>query len=190
MIKKICQQCKKEFFVSLSKKTQKNCSFACGRIAFSKTQKGHKISERTKRKIGLSNKGKIRTKEQIENHIKKTKGRVFGYKYPKGNIPWNKNKKTGIIPKTAFRPGVYIGEKHYNWKGGITPIRVKIYRSKEYQNWRNFVFKRDDYTCLNCGTKGCYLEAHHIKRWIDYPKLRYEIDNGVTLCKSCHNLTK
>lgn len=30
------------------------------------------------------------------------------------------------------------------------------------------------------------LEAHHILRWVDFPKLRYEVNNGITLCHYHH----
>jgi len=79
------------------------------------------------------------------------------------------------------------GENHYNWKGGISPRDAT---SPEYKKWRLAVFTRDNFSCLNCGRVGGDLEAHHIYRWKDYPKLRFEINNGATLCKECHNLTK
>jgi 5-methylcytosine-specific restriction endonuclease McrA len=82
------------------------------------------------------------------------------------------------------------GEKCYNWKGGISPERKRLYFTEEYQKWRMDVFLRDNFTCQGCGVRGCYLEAHHIKEWCDYPELRFAIDNGVALCKDCHNLTK
>ena len=79
------------------------------------------------------------------------------------------------------------GKKHYCWKGGITRNRHFCSRP-EYKQWRMNVYLRDNFTCQYCGIKGVYLEAHHIKRWVDYPELRYDINNGVTLCKECHKL--
>ena len=56
----------------------------------------------------------------------------------------------------------------------------------EYKKWREGVFERDHYTCQNCYQKGGDLNAHHIKKFKDYPKLRYEKHNGITLCVPCH----
>lgn len=63
--------------------------------------------------------------------------------------------------------------------------------SYEYQVWRATVLLRDNYTCCRCGNKrdprrNVYLVAHHIKRWSIYPALRFDVDNGETLCNSCH----
>lgn len=38
----------------------------------------------------------------------------------------------------------------------------------------------------DCGSKKG-LEAHHIVRWADSPKLRFEPSNGITLCQECHS---
>ena len=56
----------------------------------------------------------------------------------------------------------------------------------EYKEWRKSVFKRDKYTCQDCGQKGGDLEAHHIHPFKKYPKKRYDINNGKTLCILCH----
>lgn len=32
------------------------------------------------------------------------------------------------------------------------------------------------------------LEAHHIIRWSTHPKLRYEVNNGISLCAFHHPL--
>ena len=62
--------------------------------------------------------------------------------------------------------------------------------SKEAIQWRKTVFERDDYTCQECHTRGSYLEADHIKPFAYFPELRYELSNGRTLCRPCHDKTK
>jgi hypothetical protein len=85
------------------------------------------------------------------------------------------------------------GEKSHFWTGGKTK-KSKLMRTRaEYTDWRNAVFQRDDYTCQRCGIKSgngfkVYLHAHHIKPMSEYPELRLNIDNGITLCKDCHLL--
>lgn len=94
----------------------------------------------------------------------------------KGTTPWNKGKKCDY----------QRGEKHYAWKGGMGTERHRLMGNFEYINWRNEVFERDDYTCQKCNKKGIYIMAHHIKPWSEFRELRYDINNGITLCKECH----
>lgn len=69
-----------------------------------------------------------------------------------------------------------------------------VYRGKEhlkdwnYKNWRKRVFERDGYKCRCCDSKGKNgsLRAHHLDGWHDNVDLRYDIDNGITLCFDCH----
>jgi hypothetical protein len=79
------------------------------------------------------------------------------------------------------------GDKAYQWKGGITEENHRLRSSLEYRLWRESVFERDDYTCLNCNIRGGRLNADHIKPWSLYPELRFAIDNGRTLCEDCHS---
>ena len=143
---------------------------------------GIKTTKETKSKISLALKGKKAYKMTDEIKNKMSEGH-------KGKIPWNEKKKTPIDVRrkqSEARIGRFAGKDHWNWKDGITPFRIKFWHSKEYQEWRNKVFQRDNFTCQICGTRGGKLEAHHLLRFVDYPKLRLEISNGITLCKKCH----
>jgi len=114
-------------------------------------------------------------------------------------------KKPGWINNGSFKRGIYAGENHYAWKGGITPLVEQIRKSFEYRQWRSDIFTRDNFTCVICDKRGGFLEADH------YPKKFSEIfwgndirnltqaiqceefwniNNGRTLCKECHNKTK
>jgi hypothetical protein len=85
---------------------------------------------------------------------------------------------------SAARRGKYLGPDNPHWKGGITlkdPDRNR-YQSKM---WVKAVKDRDGWQCTKCGATE-RLHAHHIKRWRDYPELRYDVSNGVTLCHDHH----
>jgi 5-methylcytosine-specific restriction endonuclease McrA len=77
------------------------------------------------------------------------------------------------------------GEKHWNWKGGITSPS-KTERERFRKMLQRIVFKRDDYTCQICDQSGGSLQVDHIKKWADYPELRFEPSNCRTLCMACH----
>jgi len=66
--------------------------------------------------------------------------------------------------------------------------------------WRSDVYHRDNFTCQRCGVRGGVLHAHHLKYFQiiinqygiktieqarDCAEL-WNINNGQTLCKSCH----
>lgn len=82
-----------------------------------------------------------------------------------------------------------IREKSNFWKGGIYPINKAIRKSIEYRLWRSSVFERDLYTCQFCKQRGGKLHADHIKQFAFYPELRFDVNNGRTLCEDCHRKT-
>lgn len=51
--------------------------------------------------------------------------------------------------------------------------------------WRNAVLERDNFTCQECGETDS-LHCHHITPWKEREDLRFDINNGKTLCQSCH----
>lgn len=81
-----------------------------------------------------------------------------------------------------------MGEKNHTWKGGKPHSRFNL----KYTDWRTAVFEKNNYGCKFCGDRSSKdgrieLNAHHIKYYNDYPELRFDVNNGITLCKSCHN---
>lgn len=56
----------------------------------------------------------------------------------------------------------------------------------ELRGWRRCVFERDDYVCDVCGVRGGRLQAHHLDCWSAYPNRRFDVSNGVTLCRAHH----
>lgn len=80
------------------------------------------------------------------------------------------------------------GEKSPFWKGGVSSERDKIKQSEDYIKWRQDVYERDSYTCQCCGDDaGGNLHAHHIINFSENKGLRFDTDNGITLCNNCHN---
>lgn len=57
--------------------------------------------------------------------------------------------------------------------------------SKAHKEWIKAVKEKDGYLCQWCHAPD-NLIAHHIKEWDEYPDLRLDLSNGITLCRSCH----
>lgn len=79
-------------------------------------------------------------------------------------------------------------ENHPRWLGGKSQENQIGRSSLEYVEWRINVFRHDFFTCQKCKQKGKKLNAHHINSWIDYIDMRYDVNNGITLCIECHKL--
>ena len=112
--------------------------------------------------------------------------------FQKGKESWNKGKK-GYYKHTEEwkkeRSLAMSGSSHPLWIEDRT--RLKRHRHKMYDSayryWMRSVKNRDDWKC-KISNKDCHgiLEAHHILNWIDYPELRYQVNNGITLCHAHH----
>ena len=122
--------------------------------------------------------------------------------------------RKGAIPKTAFKKG------SIPWNitpgGAISPLVRLIRNMILNKQWKIQVFKRDNYICQECFQIGGKIEAHHVKffknifneflqlysqfspiedketlvRLAETYEPFWNIDNGITLCRSCHNKNK
>lgn len=93
---------------------------------------------------------------------------------------WNKGNK-----------GYLSGESHYKWKKDRNSLLKysgsEERRSPAYKYWRKQVWLRDNFKCKIANPDCCgRIEVHHILSWSEYPELRYEINNGITLCHAHH----
>jgi len=99
--------------------------------------------------------------------------------------------KNGYTHSQETRQKMRISKLGFNnprWKGGVTSEQKLRRHSAEYRQWREFVFKRDDFTCMmsECGKRGGKLNANHIKPFSTHKELRLIVSNGITLCVPCH----
>jgi 5-methylcytosine-specific restriction endonuclease McrA len=91
------------------------------------------------------------------------------------------------IPKLIEKNKRNIGEKHHNWNSELTnedrerkrDVNVLKVLSRQ-------TFERDNFICQCCNKTKTVLNAHHILPFHKYKDLRYDINNLITLCKSCH----
>lgn len=95
----------------------------------------------------------------------------------------NRTKFCSMECAKKFRVGINAPA----WKDGKSLERERARLAQELKVWRSAVYARDKYTCQHCGVKGD-IHAHHIKYWADYPDLRFEVSNGITLCAKCHGV--
>lgn len=108
-----------------------------------------------------------------------------------GQKGWNKGKLAPwVTERNLVNNPSKIGEDHWNWQGGITSTNRKIRSSKEWREWRQKVFKRDNFTCQECRSIGIELHPHHIVSLTVNKDLIFDINNGLTLCIGCHIYSK
>ena len=81
------------------------------------------------------------------------------------------------------------GSNNPLWEGGKNKKNIRIRKSAKYKRWRMAVFQRDNYTCQGCGIYGRKIHADHIKPFAHFEELRFDIENGRTLCVDCHKKT-
>jgi hypothetical protein len=142
--------------------------------------------------ISCAKKGKIPLNLKIaQSHSPVQKGNKIatclkGRKRPSFSKEWKEKIRLSNIEKGKK----HSGKNHWNWHGGISGWQKLLRGSRKYEKWRLQVYKRDRYCCRKC-KKHCdskIIVAHHIKNFKNYPKLRFNLKNGITLCRKCHIL--
>ena len=162
--------------------------------------KGKKLSEEHKRKVGLKSIGRIPPNKGTAIKIEKicltcSKHFVVGSggknrKYcclecrpsPMKGTKMSKETKLKI---SINRTGKGTKEKNGAWKGGITSEN-RLARVAFRRTMQKLVFDRDNYTCQICGQRGGKLQVDHIQPWSDNKELRFDINTCRTLCMACH----
>jgi len=94
--------------------------------------------------------------------------------FKKGNIPWNKGIKTGLVPKTAFKKNDprLLGKIHHNWKGDDVG-----YVGLHYWIRRRLGDAKECAFCKSIKNIQWANKSHKYKR---------ELSDWVQLCRSCH----
>ena len=159
---------------------------------------GRKHSAETRAKMSAARKGRLNNfygqKHSDEARERMSRSHA-GKRTGSANVNWGKPRDPEVLRKvseTRIRNKVAVGENNPNWRGGVTKSRKAVLSTSRYKQWRLAVFTRDLFKCQGCGTHGTrenQLQADHIKPWAYFPGLRYEADNGRTLCKKCHKTT-
>lgn len=154
---------------------------------------GKHFSDAHKRKISLALRGKKASKESRKKMSVSHTGKKLSTETRKkmsahaGN---NKGKRWKVSDTSNMKGK--RGEEHYSWLKDRTQLKkysdpAKARRCSAYTEWRKQVWLRDNYTCKianpDCAGR---IEAHHILSFTEFVELRYNINNGITLCHFHH----
>lgn len=188
-----CKICNKEIpkkrFDSVKKYlTRIVCSRSCYKV-YSNTTEMKEFYKQNRAK-SKGNIGRVWTEEEKHKHSIALTGRKFSEEAKRNISDGHK------------------GEKAYQWKGGISPIKELIRSSSKYKEWRKQILCRDRFACQICGHKSSNLQVDHIKpfsviinelveifgidnirEYSEKSVQLWDISNGRTLCVSCHQKT-
>jgi len=200
------EQFEKERYTPLFEEYMNNkqkLEYICSRghrsfITWDRWQQGHRCAECVGKKKYTTEHVKSKFEEEdykplFDKYVNKhQKLEYICSRGHRGFITWSSWQRGSRCQKCYFENN--SGENHPNWNPELTDEDRMQDRQDHrlipgYTEWRKAVFEKDNYTCQICGKRGGSLAAHHLYNWSDYPDLRLDIDNGVTLCHgkdSCH----
>lgn len=148
--------------------------------------KRENLSEETLQRMRSSHIGNKPTPEMIEKIREASTGRLHNDiskdKISKAKLRLYQNKRwnaqvTNLINGTPITDWISRPSRHYDIS------------QEAYNIWRHAVYERDRRTCRICGTNHCLIHAHHIIPQRINQDLILDINNGITMCRTCHELT-
>lgn len=126
-----------------------------------------------------------------QEHIDKIRKATLGNQNAKGCIRSKETKEKLRIQKLGKNNPMFgkYGKLHHRYIIDRSKIKTdkRNHGDAEYKLWRRNIMNRDNWKCkINNQNCSGNLVAHHILPWSKFPELRYNINNGISLCHSHH----
>lgn len=172
--------------------------------AYKELKSSYKVAKRfsisaTAVKRILKSQGVLRTqaeaaKERDNSHLnyerteahKKNLSEIAKKRTGDRNSFFNKKHTLETRKKISKFAKTRTAERNPNYKTGEYQRRPRDFKQAQFTRLRNFVFNRDDYTCLYCSRTGGHMHAHHkIPYWVK-PEAFLDDINLITTCTECH----
>ena len=163
-LKLICPICNKQFNARKSKRDKiRYCSVKCKHIG-------------TMKRIPITCENCHCVKERTSSYIK-----------------WHtkRNHKHHFCSKKCMQL-YFSGPNAPGWIKDRSKLKCEsrsIRWSKRMRRVKKSVYRRDNWTCQECGKGNRMLNAHHIERFVDNVEKRFDKKNLITLCVPCHKKT-
>ena len=104
------------------------------------------------------------------------------------------------LAQSAAQKAVWTDEYRRNRSGSNNPMSARVVvwwkpwmtELRDDIKWANEIRRLSGNACLNCGKSEFtneeydFLFAHHISPKSCNPELRFDLNNGIALCKDCH----
>ena len=163
---------------------------------------GYKFTEEQRKRLSDAHKGIKFSPEHLQNLSLWQKGKKLSQEHRqnlsiahRGLTPWlglkhleASKQKMSLSALATYKKG----RKPANFIEDRTKLKRQLERGgSAHRYWSISVKKRDNWKCrlLNEECDG-RVESHHIYSWSAFPALRYEINNGITLCHYHHPRTR
>ena len=117
-----------------------------------------------------------------QSSLKQGKGKTCSFECSKVSI------SKSLTGRKNPKHSEFMRGKKYNYKEDRSQLSKKIpRRNMRYLIWRQMVLQRDKRQCKLKDTE-CIgkLEVHHIVPFRESEELRYNVDNGITVCHHHH----